>query len=778
MNHIKTYIIALSIALSSIVGIAQSGISIGNWRTHLPYQKVTSVEVVGNKVFAATPYELFYYDRDDNSLNILNKINTLSDIGISKMRYNTEQRVLFVAYTNANIDLIDDNGDVINMSDIKNKTIIGNKTINNVTFDGHYAYVACGFGIVVFDLSRKEVKDTYYIGANGSNINVTDVAIYGDKIYASTDNGVYYADAESPNLADYSQWSKDHNMIHPNLDYNEMEVFDNKLYLNYMGGHNKDTLFVYDGNSWSYFPHNNYSRRYELRAYDDKFVISNNYDVSIYDKDLVEIYKVYKPGGKSIIPLSTAIDGSGCYWIGDSKRGLIKSDNGFNAEDITPNGPYYKSAFEINACGEHIWVASGGYASNWAKRYLREGLFHFDGQWWESLTMETVPALDTITDIICTATNPSDPSETFVGTWGKGVLRFKDGQLVAHYSTHNSTLSPWLSDPSLVNISGMAFDKKGNLWVANSGANNLLSVMKPDGTWLSFNLGNANSGIDIARLYIDNNDYKWIIKRNGGDGKIIVFNDNGTIDNNSDDQIKVLYNTKGAGGIPGSTVQCMAVDREGAVWVGTNDGPCVFYDTKKIFSSNSYDASQILIPRNDGTNQADPLFKELQITAIAIDGGNNKWFGLESGVYQMSDDCKTQLNYFNTDNSPLLDNTISTMAIDKNGEVFMGTNQGIISYRGTAASGGNTNSEVMAYPNPVRPGYTGFVGIKGVVNDALVKITTADGHFVTKLRADGGQAVWNCCTIDGKKVNPGIYFVFISTDSGTEKLATKILIMN
>ena len=120
MNHIKTYIIALSIALSSIVGIAQSGISIGNWRTHLPYQKVTSVEVVGNKVFAATPYELFYYDRDDNSLNILNKINTLSDIGISKMRYNTEQRVLFVAYTNANIDLIDDNGDVINMSDIKN----------------------------------------------------------------------------------------------------------------------------------------------------------------------------------------------------------------------------------------------------------------------------------------------------------------------------------------------------------------------------------------------------------------------------------------------------------------------------------------------------------------------------------------------------------------------------------------------------------------------------------------------------------------------------------
>ena len=302
--------------------------------------------------------------------------------------------------------------------------------------------------------------------------------------------------------------------------------------------------------------------------------------------------------------------------------------------------------------------------------------------------------------------------------------------------------------------------------------------MDRNGQWRSFNLGGTNSGVDISTMIIDKNDYKWIIRRSGSDDKIFVFNDNGTLNNTADDQLVALRCIAGQGGISGSTVNCLALDRDGTVWVGTDSGPCYFSDPKKIFSSNDHDASVVLVPRNDGTQQADPLFNEIKVLSIAIDGNNNKWFGLESGVYEMSPDCRTAIHYFNTDNSPLLDNSVNTMAINDDGEVFFGTNLGVISYRGTATPGGETNSEVTVYPNPVRPGFTGYVGIKGLVEDALVRITTADGSFVTELIAEGGQAVWDCTTVDGQKVRPGVYLVFVSTREGAEKYATKILVMN
>ena len=189
MNRFR-FTLLIAAWLVSTFAIAQDGVSIGNWRTHLPYQKVIGVEPIGNKIYAATQYELFYYDTEDNSINILNKINGLSDIGISTIAYNESQRKLFVAYTNANVDLIDYDGNIHNMSDIKDKNIVGNKSINHVYFNGDLAYVACGFGIVVFDLKKEEVKDTYYIGNQGDMVNVTDVAFYNGRIYACTDNGV------------------------------------------------------------------------------------------------------------------------------------------------------------------------------------------------------------------------------------------------------------------------------------------------------------------------------------------------------------------------------------------------------------------------------------------------------------------------------------------------------------------------------------------------------------------------------------------------------------
>ena len=775
MKTTRFFTLLIAAWLISFSAFAQDGVSIGNWRTHLPYQKVIDVEPVGHKIYAATPFELFYYDTQDNSINILNKINGLSDIGISCIGYNESQRKLLVAYTNANVDLICSDGSIHNMSEIKNKNIVGNKSINNVFFNGDLAYIACGFGIVVFDLKKEEVKDTYYIGNQGDAVNVTDVTIFNNRLYASTDNGLYYAALDATNLANYAAWHFDATLIHPHLAYTEMEVFGNQLLLNYDGGFNTDTLFVLTNGQWGYFNKTDVSQKMELRAYPSRLITTNRYGVKVYDYNNTEILNIYSPGG-SIEPLSTAIDANGNYWIGDMRRGLIKTSDSWNNMDVKPNGPASQNVFELQACGDQVWIATGGHASNWGKRYMKEGVARFDGSW-TILNANTLPDFGGYSDFVCTATDPKDPTVTYVGTWGNGILKFKNNELVEVYNADNSTLQPWVQDQSLVNISGLAFDSKGNLWAANTGAPSLLSMMERNGTWHTYSLGGSLSGIDIGTLLIDDNDYKWIIRRGG---ELIVFNDNKTYDNPNDDQTVTLNTATGSGNLAGA-VNCLTVDHEGAVWAGTDLGPCLFEDTRKLFDgSGNYDATQKRVPRNDGTDQYDYLFANNNVLSMAaVEGTEQIWFGLESGLYLMSFDGRpTEVHNFTIDNSPLLDNAVTTMAIDKSGEVFFGTASGVISYRGEAAAPEPYISDVIAYPNPVRTDFNGFVGIKGLVSNSLVRITTVDGTFVTQLFSEGGQAVWDLTNINGERVEPGVYFIFVSTKRGTDKFATKILIMN
>lgn len=775
MHTFRNFGFGILMAFLPILLSAQNT-GIGQWRTHLPYQHVIDVEAWDSKIYAATPYELFIYDNEDNSLSLLNKVNGLSDIGISSIEFSESLQVLLIAYKNSNVDLITDEG-IINLSDIKDKELMGNKTINNVMFHNKLAYLSCGFGIVVLDIERQEVNDTYLIGSQGSYINVFDLDIYDEKLYAATESGVYYASLESPNLADYNAWTKDETLVHPDLSYNQIETFNNWILLNYSKNvYNADTLFIFNGDQWDYFERENTSRRAMIRAYEDQLLICNNYNLYVYDTQLQLERNFYNPGSASIEPKAVVRDSRNTYWIGDRWRGLIKTTNGFDGEDFKPNGPGTINVYELKARGNKVWVASGGRANNWAKLYMADGVFAYDGTSWTTHNRANTAAFDTISDFVSVAIDPQNTNKAYIGSWQEGIMAFENNQLAEVYSEHNSSLQHWVADPNLVNISGLDFDSYNNLWAANTGAPNLLSMRTPSGEWQSFSLGASASGIDIGNMIIDRNNYKWIIRRN--EGMVMVFNDNNTFDIATDDKLKILNGTAGNGAIPGNQLLSMADDLEGAVWVGTDAGPAVFYNTERIFmQGQNFDATRILVPRNDGTGQADYLLGSEKILSIAIDGGNNKWFGTENGVFQMSPDGLEQLNYFNTANSPLLSNTVNSIAITDDGEVFFGTNNGIISYKGIATPGESTNSEVYAYPNPVRREYTGPIAIKGLVRNAILKITTINGSLVYQTRAEGGQAVWDGRTLNGKAVEPGIYLVFVSDDAGIETIVTKIMMM-
>ena len=754
-----------------------SQIAIGEWRDHLPYSNTIGVADAGNLVYCATPYSLFYLDKAENSIHRLTKVNGLSDIGISKISYNETYETLLIAYTNANIDLIKGNT-IVNISDIKRKPILGNKTINNIMFIDNLAYLACGFGIVVLDIVNEEFPEPiYYIGPDGSQINVLDVTFGMDSLFAATEAGIYKANINSPNLADYTSWNVDQR-LYPNAFFNEIEFFNGNLAINnYNEGYGRDTTFLYDfaAKQWGYFPGANYFTKNSIKVAYDQLLLTSGGTVDIFNTSFEKIYNIYYPNERFLDAQDATIDSDGVKWIADFGWGLIKTQNGNSADFIQPNGPFSASVFDMSLQSGLLWVAAGGRSSTWGKLYSKDGLYSFENETWHSYNKTNgYSAFDSISDIVCVAIDPFSPNRVYAGTWQSGVIEFVDGQITNIFDDSNSSLEKWPA-ANYIAISGLAFDSNNNLWVANSGAGSLISVKEPNGNWTSFQLGSGANGTDIGKMMVDSYGQKWVMMRT--DHSLLVFSDNNTISDPTDDGTRILSNIAGNGDLPGNKVFSFVQDLDGELWLGTDEGIGIIYSPENVFTGGNFDAQRPLV---EVGGYVQYLLESETVTAIAADGANKKWIGTErAGVFYLSADGIEEIHHFTAENSPLYSNSINNIEINgKTGEVFFGTDRGVISYKSTATPGGPTNSGVVAYPNPVREGYAGTIAIKGLVNNADVKITDVSGTLIFATRAEGGQAVWDGKGFNGSKAHTGVYMVFATDDKGEETIVTKILIIN
>ena len=743
------------------------------WRDHLPYHKGLSIAYDGKNVYCATPYSIFYYNPDYNSLERLNKVNGLSDANIIDIAYSSEYQTLVVAYLNTNLDLVK-NGNVINMGDIKRKPILGNKTINKVRLYDKFAYLSCGFGIVVVDMVKEEINDTWYIGPEGSQINVYDLTADDTYFYAATQMGIYRAEKSNPFLAYYGSWEKLSNIPVPNGAYNAIQYFDGYLLAN---NHNPtyidDTVFVYDFSieQWSRLNVFNYPDCYRMGISDGKIILNFEGTLHVYNKGMKFLMASFNPSGLSLHPRAGCFDKDGYLWIADNSLGLVKTwGEGWHGEAYSPNGPFSANVYEMKMRENELWVASGGRKSTWENLYMTDGLYNYSDGIWYNFNSSNVAAFDSIYDMVCLAIDPSNPKHIYAGSWSKGLMEFNNRELVTVYSKYNSPLEGFVADLNRVFISGLAFDSKNNLWVANSGASSILHCRKPDGSWQSYNLGGNASGLDIGEMVIDDYDQKWILMRK--EHSILVFNETIT----EGKPYKILGSATGEGAIPGNTVLSIAVDLDGEIWIGTDAGVAVFYSPDAVFSGNNFDAQRILVEQGGYVQY---LLENESVTAITVDGANRKWIGTDkAGVFLLSADGTQQIYHFTEDNSPLLSNSIADIALGKDGEVFIGTSLGIVGFRGDSPSPGTIPTEVYAFPNPVRPSYDGPIGISGLPQNADVKITTISGKLVYHTIAAGTQAVWNGRDFDGQRVQSGVYLVLVSNEDGTEKLITKILFIH
>jgi len=748
----------------------------GSWKDYLSYSNATKVAISTEKVYCATEGGLFYYDLQDNSVNKLSEILTLSDIGIKTIAHNTQNDVLVIAYNNSNVDLVYGNGTVINLPDIKNKFMSSNKSINAISFIDGEAYLACGFGIVVLNLDRNEVKDTYYIADNGAAINVNDIELYEQYIYAATDKGLLKANSEGVNLLDYNNWTPVTDIPHATNKFNHLEVHTGKLIANYTPGEwYADAMYALDENSWQpYLPQIKFA--FDMQQSGNYLTIASRSDVFVIDDTnniigQINSYPFENQQSSSIKPKSAGISADGSIWIADSENVLVRV-KGDNFEKIIPSGPQDNKVFALNHSGSGLWIAPGG-VIGWEQPHFQR----YKNEQWTYFSKTSSPELDGFHNIIDIEVDPSDENHFFVASWGGGLLEFRNDEFVQRYTQHNSPLEsalPQQPDEPYVRINGLDFDQEGNLWMTNSEVAHNAHKLSPSGEWESFELEKVANKENLGDLIVTRDGDKWML----------VDRHDAYVINKSGDQTKQLFITSYFSNGNDQYLTRMndaysiAEDLEGAIWIGTSKGVAVYNSPSRIWTSENFYATQPGLDLNDGIYH--PLLATETVTAISVDGANRKWLGTQSsGVFLISETGEKEILHFTTDNSPLLSNTIMDISINqKNGEIFFGTDKGLISYQGEATGGNDTYSNVYVYPNPVRETYHGPVTVTGLIENSDIKITDISGNLVFKTTSLGGQAVWDGKNLNGNRVKTGVYLVFCNDENGEETHITKLLFIN
>lgn len=784
------YFVLSSFMLLVFFQLAFTQVGVGQWQDHLSYTKATYVAESNDYIFTATDEALFSYHKTNGETQRLNKVTGLSDIGVKSIAYNLDYNVLLIGYSNGNIDLLRDK-EITNVSDIKRKNISSEKSINHILFIDQFAVLSTGFGIVLFDVDRKEVKSTWYIDDLGAYLNVHECAYDGQFIYAATEKGIYKGDYLNDNLADFSNWEVITDIpvgqafaSLRGASFNTIEYFSGAVIVNRNNTEvqNRDTLYVYQDGIWSYFADTSIHYVNYLSSNEEMLVISREWNIHVFNSDFetgefIYTYQIIGTGqlvGPRASMVLPGIDDE--LIIADKNSGLVRHVKSWNDRKISLDGPYSSTVFNIASGGGNVYMVAGGRNLSWGPTFTPGILNYFVNNDWNSLSSNNDTTMANVRDIVEVKVNPQNPTQVFLGSWIHGVIELRNNQVYQVYNESNSSLQS-VSSADYVRIGGLDFDDNQNLWVVNSGSSVPIHMLTPDGEWIGLDYSSEISAPNIGDIIVTQNDHKWVVLPRGGG--LFAFDDNGTPEDLSDDRTKKFSIRDEYGQVISNEVFSIAEDLDGSIWVGTNVGIVVYYDPEDVFDENIV-GYRVLIPRNDGTNNADVLLGSEIVTDIGIDGANKKWFATENGgVFKTSSDGVDEIYHFNQDNSPLFSNNVLCLDINQEtGDVFFGTNRGVLSYRGEATMGEDSYNQVYSFPNPVEPDYEGPITVHGLVSGSIVKITDISGNLVFETRSEGGQAIWYGKDLNGNKVHTGVYLVFSANEDGTQSNVTKILFVN
>lgn len=747
------------------------------WEDFFSYNNVKDFIKIDDVIYALVDNAVFTYNTQNEELKKLSSIQGLSGETATAIHYNVSNKRLVIGYKNGLIEVVDNDNKITTSPEIINFNQTGEKQINDIFEHNNKLYLATPFAIVVYDIDKLEFGDTYFIGTSSSDEIINQINVFKNTIYATSPNGIYTADVNSPNLIDFNNWTKKFSG-----NYDEITVFNNKLY-------------VSNGTNLQQVSENSIIQIRDfgkgilgLKPSNNSLSVTLNTSAVILDTNLTTKTQIFQTP-EIEFNLNSSYEENGIVYLATKEFGILKTttSNILKFEEIHPQGPLANDVFSVTANNKNVWVVYGGFTNTFAPSGLPVGYSRFNGEEWLNIRNTSSINMPNLVDVTI---NLNNPENVFIATFGSsstsnaietgGLLELENNQVKAFYNHTNSGLEDILPDnPSIftIRISKTIFDREGNLWMTNIGAVNKIKKLTPSGNWKGYNISSVVKSFGLYEMAIDNNNSLWIGSRKDG---VIVFNENG-------EKKRALNTQTNKGNLPNAKVRTVAIDKNNKVWIGTEEGLVVYNNASAIFNEESYNASPIIIEEN-GVGRK--LMGDQSITSIVVDGANNKWFGTStSGVVFTNPNGQNTLGIFNKENSPLPSNKINKIAVDDiTGKVYFATDKGLVVYNSQVAPFGEELKEVYAYPNPALKKHNTVTidGRKGthLPKGTNIKILDVAGNLVYETNVvegeqlQGGKAVWNKRNLAGKKVATGVYIVLLSTEDGTETSTTKIAIVN
>ncbi|MDY6327789.1 MAG: hypothetical protein SPL47_10840 [Bacteroidales bacterium] len=780
----KSVLTAILLMFSFHGAFAQT--RIGDFTVHSNLHSFHSVACDDHTVYAASANSIMLLDKetadtDSPELSYWSKVEGLSDIDIVGIFSFEAEKTLMVAYENGNLDFV--KGDrIINVCDIKDKSISSSKTLQMCREIDGKAYLVYPFGIVVFDLEELVISDTWFTKRDGRQYLPTDITHDSEKWYMTTTDGVFASSCNSQTLFDFSSWRRVSDasaLFVASVDgmvyicKHNFEVFEDDTLLVIAEDGLRQTGKVYRSVRG-------------INVYGDSMLVCNWDFAELLDSRLERVSLVSWYDNSAYPDARGAVLDGSDIWVADKVYGLVRNNLEYYFHRRFTRPSIFTDYVERMSSHNGIVAAVHGTrkgSTSFAPGYRFPALSLFSGNSWsynasDFLNYDSVRSTYDLTDV---AINPFDETELYVASWGNGLFKYKNNRVVAHYNAKNSPLDS--TQYGQVFVSGLQFDNKGNLWMTNSQSPTMLKVLAKTGEWHSYNIGtgviaSSPEGVVAENLVIDSHGFKWVnFPRDGAVNRysLVAFSDNGTLDNTGDDKFARI-DMNAAAEVGSSRVYCIAADLDGEIWIGTDKGVKVIYSPGRVFTSATYPRNILL--EQDG--YVSVLLENEEVTAIAVDGANRKWIGTgKAGVFLMSENGQEELLHFTAADSPLFSDQIVSINVNHlTGEVFFATSKGLVSYRGTATSGAESYSDLLVFPNPVPHDYAGVVAVKGLKENSLCKITDSSGRLVWQGYSHGGQLVWDCKDHFGNRPATGVYYVMASDEDGKDKVVTKFVFVN
>lgn len=762
----------LTVLLFFVACTCLQAAQIGSWRVYLSYHNATKNVAAGKTVYTVANGDLYSYGTEDSEVRTYDNLGILNDVDIVDIGYSQEAKKIILIYSNTNIDLLDTDDNVLNLSALKEKSIMG-KEISNMYIYGSMAYLSTGFGFVEVDMKEGIFRNTYRLGFESKSI-----AVDADNIYLATTTGLYVC-PKTENMQDKSKW-----VLHQeHTDWSQLYFFNNQLL-----GIRNNTLFVIDTQQV-----NTVNKLYEGAI---SFFSETNGTLFWGNADAIN-YTSSFPNYTSIEEANTWSDViyvGGTYWVSDQYNGLqgYKIENKqlqVTVPSIIPSSPIRNLSYRLSWVGNRLLVA-GGINTTDAHYNLPTSMYFEDGRWTNFEEMSEFPEKYQSRMKMYNTTNlvqdPTDPSHHYASLFRSGLFEYKDGKFVNFYNSDNSPLRSILplskNYMNYVSCAGLKYDPDGNLWMLCSQTDTVIRVLRPNGKWEGLYYKSLDNISLCDNILHHSSGLVFVTSRRLDRSGIFCIDTNGTLSNTADDRDTLYHQVVNQDETLYSPDEYYGIceDLDGRIWFGTILGLFVIDDPTTVFDKN-FRFTQVKVNRNDGSGLADYLLSGLPVTCIAVDGANRKWVGTQNnGVFLISADGQETIHHFTTADSPILSDAIQDIAVNPiTGEVVFGTEKGLCSYMSDAIDAAEdlVKDDVLVYPNPVKADYTGPIAIKGLTMDSEVKILSSSGQLVWYGVSSGGLVTWNGCNMRGNRVASGIYHVVANDNAGNKAIVTRIVII-